>query len=69
MRNKEKGNMKTKQWRIGDKVTPIQGFGRGVPGVVEWAGNADKPTLNWGVTVKTVHGATWSIHPNNLKKI
>ena len=63
------GDMKTKQWKIGDKVTPIQGFGKGVPCVVRWARTDEVVAVNIGVTVRTVHGATWSMHPNNLKKI
>lgn len=62
-------DMKTKQWNRGDKVTPIEGFGRGVPCEVRFVRNHDRPSLNLGVTVRTVHGATWHFHPNNLKSI
>ena len=63
----ERENMKTtKQWKIGDKVTPIQGYLKGVPCVIKWRGWSDAESP---VTVETVHGCWRSIHPNNLKKI
>ena len=55
---------KTKQWNIGDKVTPIRGHLRGVPCVIKWSG--------WPValvTIVTVHGCWRSVHPNNLRSI
>ena len=62
------GDMKTKQWKIGDKVTPIQGYLKGVPCVIKWV-CVIEGAYDWLVTVETVHGCWRSIHPNNLKKI
>ena len=62
------GDMTIKEWKIGDKVTPIQGFGKGVPCVV-MSDRGWLVPIEISVTVQTVHGATWSMHPNNLKRI
>ena len=56
------GDMTIKEWKIGDKVTPIRGHLRGVPCVIKWSG--------WPValvTIVTVHGCWRSVHPNNLR--
>ena len=75
MRNKNDSSLKgthmktqtTKQWKIGDRVTAIQGYHKGTPLTIKWVRTDETVSVNVGVTVVTDDGRTLSFHPNNLK--
>lgn len=59
--------MTTKVWNVGDRVTPIQGYDKGIPCTVRWAGR-DRVTVVTDGKYEEGGDRILLTHPNNLRR-